>query len=165
MKTTRKKPGPRPRRLRRLRRLNLGPSLEQRVALTYLGGFVRTYRTEGRALTGFEAAKIGAAAAVYGKDEIVALAWRFGLRLTTAAPKEEILRTFYDALLIEPAFDATGRLVAPRFVYRPAERRFYRKDKEDGDRAVPGPRVRANSVSAPVGRGDSAQYTKEKKEE
>ncbi|MBQ9127919.1 MAG: hypothetical protein IJY15_09205, partial [Thermoguttaceae bacterium] len=107
MKTTRKKPGPRPRRLRRLRRLSLGPSLEQRVALTYLGGVVRAYRTEGRALTGFEAAKIGAAAVVYGKDEIVALAWRFGLRLTAHAPKEEILRTLYDALLIEPAFDAT----------------------------------------------------------
>jgi len=164
MKTTRKKPGPRPRRLRRLR-LNRDPNLEQRVFGSGWGRVVRAYRTEGRALTGFEAAKIGAAATAYGKDEIVALAWRFGLRLTARAPKEEILRTLYDALLIEPAFDATGRLVAPRFVYRPAERRFYRKDKEDGDRAVPGPRFRANSVSAPVGRGDSAQYTKEKKEE
>ena len=151
--------------MRRLRRLNLGPSLEQRVALTYLGGFVRAYRTEGRALTGVEAAEIRSAAGLYGKDEIIALAWSFGLRLSAHAPKEEILRTFYDALLIAPEFDATGRLVAPRFVYRPAERRFYRKDKEDGDRAVPGPRFRANSVSAPVGRGDSAQYTKEKKEE
>ncbi|MBQ7029741.1 MAG: hypothetical protein IJN32_05810, partial [Thermoguttaceae bacterium] len=91
-------------------------------------------RTEGRALTGFEAAKIGAAAAVYGKDEIVALAWRFGLRLTAHAPKEEILRTLYDALLIAPEFDATGRLVAPRFVYRPAERRFYRKDREEKEK-------------------------------
>ncbi|MBQ8284814.1 MAG: hypothetical protein IJZ10_00760 [Thermoguttaceae bacterium] len=130
MKTTRKKPGPRPRRLRRLR-LNRDPNLEQRVFGSGWGRVVRAYRIEGRALTGFEAAKIGAAAAVYGKDEIVALAWRFGLRLTAAAPKEEILRTLYDALLIEPAFDATGRLVAPRFVYRPAERRFFRKDNDN----------------------------------
>jgi hypothetical protein len=130
-----------------------------------LAGYVRAYRVEGRALTGVEAAEIRSAAGLYGKDEIIALAWSIGLRLTAAAPKEEILRTLYDALLIEPEFDATGRLVAPRFVYRPAERRFYRKDKEDGDRAVPGPRFRANSVSVPVGRGDSAQYTKEEKEE
>lgn len=130
MKTTRKKPGPRPRRLRRLR-LNRDPNLEQCVFGSGWGFVVRAYRIEGQALTGFEAAKVRADAAAYGKDEIIALAWRFGLRLTAAAPKEEILRTFYDALLIEPAFDATGRLVAPRFVYRPAERRFYRKDREE----------------------------------
>lgn len=129
MKPKRKKPGPRP-RLRR-RRFSRGPSLEQRVAGSGWGDVVRAYRIEGRASTGFEAAKIGAAAVAYGKDEIIALAWRFGLRLTAAAPKEEILRTLYDALLIEPKFDATGRLVAPRFVYRRAERRFYRKDKEE----------------------------------
>ena len=82
-------------------------------------------------MTGFEAAKVRADAAAYGKDEIVALAWRFGLRLTARAPKEEILRTLYDALLIAPEFDSTGRLVAPRFVYRPAERRFFRKDNDN----------------------------------
>ncbi len=130
MKTTRKKPGPRPRRLRRLPRLWAGPSLEQRVAFTHLEDYVRAYRVEGRALTGFEAAEIRSAAGLYGKDEIIALAWRLGLRLSAAAPKETILRTLYDALLIAPEFDATGRLVAPRFVYRPVERRFYRKEKE-----------------------------------
>ena len=31
----------------------------------------------------------------------------------------------------------------------------------DGDRAVPGPRYRANSVSAPVGRDGFAQHRKE----
>lgn len=129
MKPTRKKPGPRP-RLRRRRAPRFGLDLERRVFGSGWGDVVRAYRVEGRALTGFEAAKVGAAAVAYGKDEIIALAWRFGLRLTAAAPKEEILRTFYDALLIEPAFDATGRLVAPRFVYRPADKRFFRKDKE-----------------------------------
>ena len=130
MQAKRKKPGPRPRRLRRLPRLWAGPSLEQRVALTHLEGYVRAYRVEGRALTGVEAEEIRSAAGLYGKDEIIALAWRLGLRLSAHAPKEEILRTLYDALLIAPEFDSTGRLVAPRFVYRPAERRFYRKEKE-----------------------------------
>ena len=75
MKTTRKKPGPRPRRLRRLPRLWAGPSLEQRVSFTHLEDYVRAYRVEGRALTGFEAAEIRSAAGLYGKDEIIALAW------------------------------------------------------------------------------------------
>ncbi|MBR4976389.1 MAG: hypothetical protein IKY61_04990 [Thermoguttaceae bacterium] len=115
--------------LRRWRR-----GVRREFALQALRPYLRAYRDEGRALTGFEAAKVGALAAPFGKDDIIAFAWRFGLRLTALAPKEEILRTLYDALLIEPKFDADGRLVAPRFVYRPAEKRFIRKDKEEKTR-------------------------------
>ncbi len=131
MRAKRKKPVPRPRRRRR-RNPRFGPSLEERFFGAGLGFLVRAYRIEGRAATGFDAAKIVAAAENYGKAEIVAFAARFGLRFPACARKEEILRTFRAALRIAPEFDSTGRLVAPRFVYRVAERKFIRKD---GDRA------------------------------
>ena len=95
---------------------------------------LRFYRDEGRALTGFEAGRVSGIAAPLTTSEALEIAERFGFRFSGCAPKRLIVAALYDALLIEPEFDATGRLVAPRFVYRPAKKRFVRKDKEEKTR-------------------------------
>ncbi len=99
-----------------------GASFELRRSL-------RAWRDEGRALTGFEAAKVVAAGPT--KSETLELAARFGLRFSSSAPKRLLVAAFYDALLRGPRRDPTGRLVEPRYVYRPGERKFIREDKEE----------------------------------
>ena len=85
-------------------------------------------------MTGFEAGRVSGIAAPLTTSEALEIAERFGFRFSGCAPKRLIVAALYDALLIEPEFDATGRLVAPRFVYRPAKKRFVRKDKEEKTR-------------------------------
>ena len=126
MQAKRKKPGPPPGVARpRVRKLGTAPI---RFALK---APLRAYRDEGRALTGFEAGAVSGIAATLSASEVLELAARFGFRFSGYAPKRLLVATLYDALLIAPEFDPTGRLVAPRFVYRPAERKFVRKDKKD----------------------------------
>lgn len=126
--------------------------------------YARAYRLEGRALTSSEIAPILADVATFTAPELWATFKKFGLPFTKSAPKSRLCEALGECLRIAPVFAPDGKIIAPRLAYD-CQTKAFRVSRIplvrlDGDRAAPGPRFRANSVSAPVGRDGSAQHRK-----
>ena len=126
--------------------------------------YARAYRFEGRALTENELKPLLWDAETFTKGELLATFEKFGIPCVASTPKRLLWEFLGECLRVAPTFAPDGKILAPRVAYRCADKTFYVSRvplvRLDGDRAAPGPRYRANSVSAPVGRDGSAQHRK-----
>jgi len=126
--------------------------------------YARAYRLEGRALTENELKPLLWDAETFTKGELLATFEKFGIPCAASTPKRLLWEFLDECLRIAPVFAPDGKILAPRVAYDRKTKTFRVSRvplvRLDGDRAVPGPRFRANSVSAPVGRDGSAQHRK-----
>ena len=122
--------------------------------------YARAYRLEGRALKEGEVRRLLWDAETFTKGELLATFEKFGIPCVASTPKRLLWEFLGECLRVAPTFGADGKILAPRVAYRCADKTFYVSRiplvRLDGDRAAPGPRFRANSVSAPVGRPPKA---------
>ncbi len=113
--------------------------------------YARVYRFEGRALTESEIAPILADVATFSWSELWATFEKFGIPFAKRAPKSRLCEALGECLRVAPVFAPDGKILAPRLAYdcktkafrvslvplvrldgdRAAERRFYRKDREE----------------------------------